>query len=148
MYTRPQINIHKGTRAYEHSGATSPCPWPSPSLLACVTALSSYPSVAWAWLRVWPGGPSPRAGSGWARLLRTRYNSWISLQALDRVIDGSTGKVYSFPSLGQVLHPQLTLQLEPSGSPKRGAHDVQKWGRLGQSEPLCTSPAADSWARP
>lgn len=38
----------------------------------------------------------------------------------------------------QVPHPQLTLWLEASGSPKWGAHDVRSWGRQGsEGAPLC-----------
>lgn len=50
------------------------------------------------------------------------------------------------PSLGQVPHPQLTLWLEASGSPKRGAHGVQSWGGPGWNGPLCASPAPGGWA--
>lgn len=55
--------------------------------------------------------------------------------------DGCAGKGHSSPSSGQVPQPQLTLRLEASGSPKRGAHHVQSWGGPGQSGPLCASPA-------
>lgn len=121
----------------------------SPSSLAWVTALPSYSSLTWARLRVWPGGPSHRGSVGRAGSPRPRCSfTWISSQAPARVSNGRAGKGRSTPSWGQGPQPQLTLWLEASGSPEWGAHAVRRWGRPGQSEPLCASPAAGRRARP
>lgn len=144
IYTRvhvPRTNRGEGTHACEHPGAASPLPSPTskpPSSLQCHCAVLL-----------------PHTGSGLAEGMARRAKSQgrVSPELLG-AHDKSTcfswpapatgskswpGRGTSPPAPGRhVPHPQLTLWLEASGSPKWGAHDVQSWGRRGSEwAPLC-----------
>ena len=100
IYLGPQTNKCEGKNSNDHSGATSSH---SPPDLShhhhAVPALSSCPSLAPAWLRVWPGGPGPTRGSGWVGLLKAHcHPTWISSQAPESRSDGWVGKGHSTPS--------------------------------------------------
>lgn len=100
IYLGPQTNKCEGKHSNDHSGATSSH---SPPDLShhhhAVTALSSCPSLAPAWLRVWPGGPSPTGGSGWVGLLKAHcHPTWIS---------AGPGEPERWVGGEGALHPQL-----------------------------------------
>lgn len=122
-------------------GLLLPCPPPRPSHWhhSSVTAQSSYPKLAPAWLRAWPEGPSPRGGSVPSPLEPTASPPALAGRPQLRAARAGQGRGTSPPAPGRhVPHPQLTLWLEAFGSPKWGAHDVQSWGRRGSEwAPLC-----------
>lgn len=151
VYTCPGRTEAKAHTHVNTLGLLLPCPPPRPSHRhhSSVTAPSSYPTLAPAWLRAWPEGPSPRGGSVPSSLEPT--TSPPALAGRPQLRGARAGR-------GGALLPLLRagtfpIPNSPSGwkllDPRNGEHMMSRVGAgEGQSGPLCASPAAGRRAGP